>query len=224
MAMPYRWLGRRSAQCLATPVGSAPTGRATAPGAHGPHDPGPLRGAAVLHRALLRRRFARSGHRDHRPPRRFALQRADQAIVVTTPDWICAGKVLGALDYLRRQRRRLTLAINQTPSARVRPHHAAITAAPRSASRPPRRCPTTNDCASCSTQGPTRSRRSRAPRDCRGCQSVLHRTRHGAGRRGDQRGTVGGQRRRAQRRPFRDRPRRYWPSPARWSPLSWQSR
>lgn len=45
------------------------------------------------------------------PIAQFAIQRADQAVVVTTPEWITATNVLGALRYL--QLGRATLVVNQ---------------------------------------------------------------------------------------------------------------
>ncbi len=48
----------------------------------------------------------------------FALERADQGLIVTTPDWITASKVLGALPDLRRWlgNKHLGLMINKVPT------------------------------------------------------------------------------------------------------------
>ena len=64
------------------------------------------------------------------PLAQFALQRADQAIVVTTPEFVTADKVLGALRYLNAEggfdagegsdgdgRERLTVVLNRAPAA-----------------------------------------------------------------------------------------------------------
>ena len=45
------------------------------------------------------------------PIARFAVQRADQLVVVTTPEWITAANVLGALRHLRHEH--ATLVFNQ---------------------------------------------------------------------------------------------------------------
>ncbi len=51
------------------------------------------------------------------PLARFALERADQAVLVTTPDWIASSTVLDALDYvlLRLGGHQVTLATNKVP-------------------------------------------------------------------------------------------------------------
>lgn len=51
------------------------------------------------------------------PLARFALERADQAVVVNTTDWVTASTVLDALDYVLLQLggQQLTMAINQAP-------------------------------------------------------------------------------------------------------------
>jgi len=48
----------------------------------------------------------------------FALERADQGLIVTTPDWITSSKVLGALPDLHRWLgdKHLGLVINKIPS------------------------------------------------------------------------------------------------------------
>jgi putative peptide zinc metalloprotease protein len=47
------------------------------------------------------------------PLARFAIERADQVVVVTTPEWVTSSVVLGALEYL--QHDRTTVAINRSP-------------------------------------------------------------------------------------------------------------
>ncbi len=50
----------------------------------------------------------------------FALERADQGVIVTTPDWTTSSKVLGALPDLRRRLgdKHLGLVINKMPTGR----------------------------------------------------------------------------------------------------------
>jgi MinD-like ATPase involved in chromosome partitioning or flagellar assembly len=43
------------------------------------------------------------------PLAKFAIERADQVVVVTTPEWITAATVLGALDYLTHERTTVVL-------------------------------------------------------------------------------------------------------------------
>jgi MinD-like ATPase involved in chromosome partitioning or flagellar assembly len=50
------------------------------------------------------------------PIAQFAVQRADQSIVITTPEWITAAGVLGALRYLQLEEG--TLVLNQAPTGR----------------------------------------------------------------------------------------------------------
>ncbi len=50
------------------------------------------------------------------PIAQFAVQRADQSIVITTPEWITAAGVLGALRYLQLEEG--TLVLNQSPIRR----------------------------------------------------------------------------------------------------------
>jgi MinD-like ATPase involved in chromosome partitioning or flagellar assembly len=52
---------------------------------------------------------------------RFALDRADQMVVVSTPEWVCAERVLAALDDLRATRagERMTVVLNQAPPERA---------------------------------------------------------------------------------------------------------
>ena len=52
----------------------------------------------------------------------FALQRADQTVIVTTPEWITATNVAGALKHLRRER--ATLVMNQALGKDSGDHHA----------------------------------------------------------------------------------------------------
>jgi MinD-like ATPase involved in chromosome partitioning or flagellar assembly len=51
------------------------------------------------------------------PLPQFAIERADQVVVVSKPSFVTVEKVLGALDYLRgdQGRERLTLALNMAP-------------------------------------------------------------------------------------------------------------
>jgi len=53
------------------------------------------------------------------PLARFALERADQAVLVSTPDWITSSTVLDALDYvlLRLGGHQVTMTINKVPRA-----------------------------------------------------------------------------------------------------------
>jgi MinD-like ATPase involved in chromosome partitioning or flagellar assembly len=55
------------------------------------------------------------------PLARFALDRADQMVVVSTPEWVCAERVLAALDDLRATRagERTTVVLNQAPPERA---------------------------------------------------------------------------------------------------------
>lgn len=50
------------------------------------------------------------------PLAQFAVQRSDQSVVITTPEWITAAGVLGALRYL--QLDEATLVLNQAPAKR----------------------------------------------------------------------------------------------------------
>ena len=50
------------------------------------------------------------------PLARFALGLADQAVVVCTPEWVTADRVLAALDDVRGSTERLTLVLNQAPA------------------------------------------------------------------------------------------------------------
>jgi MinD-like ATPase involved in chromosome partitioning or flagellar assembly len=43
------------------------------------------------------------------PLAKFAIERADQVVVITTPEWITAATVLGALDYLTHERTTVVL-------------------------------------------------------------------------------------------------------------------
>ena len=47
------------------------------------------------------------------PLARFAIERADQAVLVTTPEWITASVVLEALEHLRHER--TTVVVNKVP-------------------------------------------------------------------------------------------------------------
>ncbi len=55
------------------------------------------------------------------PLARFALERADQAVLVTTPDWIASSTVLDALDYvlLRLGGHQVTMATNKVSLTRT---------------------------------------------------------------------------------------------------------
>jgi MinD-like ATPase involved in chromosome partitioning or flagellar assembly len=55
------------------------------------------------------------------PLAHFALERADQMLVVSTAEWVCAERVLAALDHLRATRagERATVVLNQAPPARA---------------------------------------------------------------------------------------------------------
>ena len=50
------------------------------------------------------------------PLAQFAVNRADQTVVITTPEWVTAAGVLGALRYLQLEQG--TLVLNQAPSGR----------------------------------------------------------------------------------------------------------
>jgi MinD-like ATPase involved in chromosome partitioning or flagellar assembly len=58
------------------------------------------------------------------PIAQFAVDRADQSIVITTPEWITAAGVLGALRYLQLEEG--TLVLNQAPSGRNSGNRAVI--------------------------------------------------------------------------------------------------
>lgn len=51
------------------------------------------------------------------PLARLALERSDQMVLVSTPEWVCAERVLAALDDLRATRaaERATVVLNQAP-------------------------------------------------------------------------------------------------------------
>jgi MinD-like ATPase involved in chromosome partitioning or flagellar assembly len=53
------------------------------------------------------------------PLPQFAIERVDQVVVISTPEFVTVDKVLGALNYLRgdQGRDRLTLALNMAPPA-----------------------------------------------------------------------------------------------------------
>jgi MinD-like ATPase involved in chromosome partitioning or flagellar assembly len=50
------------------------------------------------------------------PLAQFAVDRADQTVVITTPEWVTAAGVLGALRYLQLEQG--TLVLNQAPTGR----------------------------------------------------------------------------------------------------------
>jgi len=50
------------------------------------------------------------------PLAQFAVERADQTVVITTPEWVTAAGVLGALRYLQLEQG--TLVLNQVPTGR----------------------------------------------------------------------------------------------------------
>jgi MinD-like ATPase involved in chromosome partitioning or flagellar assembly len=52
------------------------------------------------------------------PLAQFAIERADQTVVITTPEWITAAGVLGALRYLQLEEGTGTLVLNQAPLRR----------------------------------------------------------------------------------------------------------
>jgi MinD-like ATPase involved in chromosome partitioning or flagellar assembly len=94
----------------------ASPGRARARRGHGPDDPG-------LYSRLLDflERFYEvvipdlgTGITD--PLAQFAVDRADQTVVITTPEWVTAAGVLGALRYLQLEQG--TLVLNQAPVGR----------------------------------------------------------------------------------------------------------
>jgi MinD-like ATPase involved in chromosome partitioning or flagellar assembly len=58
------------------------------------------------------------------PIAQFAVDRADQSVVITTPEWITAAGVLGALRYLQLEEG--TLVLNQAPSGRNSGNRAVI--------------------------------------------------------------------------------------------------
>jgi MinD-like ATPase involved in chromosome partitioning or flagellar assembly len=58
------------------------------------------------------------------PIAQFAVDRADQSIVITTPEWITAAGVLGALRYLQLEEG--TLVLNQAPAGRNSGSRAVI--------------------------------------------------------------------------------------------------
>jgi putative peptide zinc metalloprotease protein len=58
------------------------------------------------------------------PLAQFAIDRADQSLLITTPEWITAAGVLGAMRHL--QRNGATLVLNQAPSGRRSRRREAI--------------------------------------------------------------------------------------------------
>ena len=58
------------------------------------------------------------------PIAQFAVDRADQSVVITTPEWITAAGVLGALRYLQLEEG--TLVLNQAPAGRNSGNRAVI--------------------------------------------------------------------------------------------------
>jgi MinD-like ATPase involved in chromosome partitioning or flagellar assembly len=58
------------------------------------------------------------------PLAQFAIDRADQSVVITTPEWITAAGVLGALRYLQLEEG--TLVLNQAPIRRNSGNRAVI--------------------------------------------------------------------------------------------------
>ena len=74
--------------------------------------PRALRRAAGVPVDLLRGDPARPRHRVTDPLARFAIERADQVVLVTTPEFITSQSVAGALRYLAHDR--ATLVLNQS--------------------------------------------------------------------------------------------------------------
>jgi MinD-like ATPase involved in chromosome partitioning or flagellar assembly len=60
------------------------------------------------------------------PLAQFAIQRADQIVVITTPEWITAAGVLGALRYLKLEENRGVLVLNQAQMGRHAGNRAVI--------------------------------------------------------------------------------------------------
>ncbi len=100
-------------------VSSLPTGLDILPG---PASPGVMAGLTPEHYGALTAFLGRFydvllldlGSGVTGPLAGFAVQRADQTVLVTTPEWVTARSVLGALDHLAGDER-LTLVLNQAP-------------------------------------------------------------------------------------------------------------
>ena len=102
------------------------------------------------------------------PLARFAIERADQAVLVTTPEWVTSAIVLEALAHVEHER--TTVALNKSllrlgTCGRSRSASAPSTCTARS------RSPTTSSSPRCSTAAPTRSTRSARPRAWRSSSS-----------------------------------------------------
>jgi hypothetical protein len=130
----------------------APARRASRPGPHGPDDP-ELYGELL---AFLRRFYEvillDLGTGVTAPIATFAVERADQVVVVTTPEWITNTKVQMALGHLRLEH--ATLVLNKIDRRAAWPPPSASSAASDSPSALP--CRPTCSSRRCST--PERSR------------------------------------------------------------------
>jgi hypothetical protein len=93
------------------------------------------------------------------PLARFAIERADQVVLVTTPEWVTTTVVLEALKHL--QHDRTTVALNKSmPNAADVPSSSSASAQRSFIGASPSR--TTNSSRRCSTRARTRSTRSAA--------------------------------------------------------------
>ena len=108
------------------------------------------------------------------PLAQFGLQRADQAVVVTSPDFVTTEKVIGALDHLRAaptvsRDAGLTLVVNQVTGGRradLDPRRPARRRGPR-----PGRAPARRAAGGCWTRPPSTSTRWRGRRGWRSARS-----------------------------------------------------
>ena len=99
------------------------------------------------------------------PLARFAIERADQVVLVTTPEWVTSTVVLEALSHL--QHDRTTVAINKSLLRSADGRRRSRSASAPSTCTAPSRSRTTSSSPRCSTAAPTRSTRSSARRGSR---------------------------------------------------------
>ena len=100
----------------------------------------------------------------------WALERADQAVVLCPPDYVAANNIAKVLsdEDLQLARAHDARAQRLAPGGRRRPgRDRAPLRAPQLRGAHPRARTTTSTCGSRSTRRPTRSRRCRAARGCR---------------------------------------------------------
>ena len=121
-----------------------------------------LRRAARAAGHLLRARAARPRHRRRGPLAQFAIARADQVVLVTTPEWVTSSAGAGRARAPRARAHHR--GVQQVP--RPRPRRPARARAPAARAAPAPHAspsPTTTSWPRCSTPPPTSSTRSSAP-------------------------------------------------------------